>query len=169
MLFANWDNENPNLHNLQFYFILDVVNPQTVQIIARVLKETGFNQVPYWPGLRMDIKGEHGEAILGSPLGSTLAFMLVMHKAELGIKRVRAVTIFRDNRNSQSNVKVNLLFEIENVPANEIDVGVGMIGLARADLVELKEEGVGTKNQGPRQESVLRTHDFRPINEVASY
>lgn len=49
----------------------------------------------------------------GSPIGKSFALFLVQHKAELGIKMVKSVTIFRD-RHRDTLPRVQLLFTIED-------------------------------------------------------
>jgi hypothetical protein len=60
---------------------------------------------------------QEGEVLLGSPIGATVAFLLLQHKRELGVKQVTDVTIFRDGDEDDGAVPlVHLLFGIYDVP-----------------------------------------------------
>lgn len=53
---------------------------------------------------------------LGSPLGASMAYFLLQHKAELGIKTVTSATIFRDDDTDPNYPPdIQLLFRIEDV------------------------------------------------------
>ncbi|KAF2824629.1 hypothetical protein CC86DRAFT_419772 [Ophiobolus disseminans] len=90
-----------------------------------------------------------GKILLESPLGATIAFMLIQHKAALGIKHVTDITIFRDAYLAKT--KIQLLFTIKDVPNphNEDDVKEG--GPKIRQHVDRNHE---VKN-------VLRVHKFR--------
>ena len=49
-------------------------------------------------------------------MGATLIYFLLQHKAELGIKHITSVTIFRDTYDDDFQARVMLLFGIEDVP-----------------------------------------------------
>lgn len=72
--------------------------------------------VPFWPGLKVPMATQEYQAILGSPIGATLAFLLIQHKAELGIKMVSEIVIFRENNPANTLPDVNILFRIMDVP-----------------------------------------------------
>lgn len=90
--------------------------------------------------------------ILGSPIGATLAFMLLQHKAELGVKRVSEIVIFC----SEQVVEVELVFTIVDVEEDEeeekpqegVEPGVSRFGIGARDLrvkrfMHVKKERVG--------------------------
>ncbi|KAL1797202.1 hypothetical protein ACET3X_003808 [Alternaria dauci] len=113
---------NPNPKNLKYWFGQDVVNEATEPIIMKILVDHGYTEgVPAWPGLQLDMPSDEALALLGSPIGSTVAFFLIQHKEELGLKRVTSVTIFRDhNTISHLTAEVQLLFRIDDVPKDDI-------------------------------------------------
>lgn len=92
--------------------------------------------------------------LLGSPIGATLAFMLIQHKAEMGIKMVMEIVIFRENNAANSVPDVNMLFRIGDVPypvqgeTGETDNGESSIAHA-----EKKRD---------KKEHYLRVHTISP-------
>ncbi|KAF1832885.1 hypothetical protein BDW02DRAFT_553766 [Decorospora gaudefroyi] len=117
---AFWLRGHGNPKNLRYYLAFNVQNDETVPLIARVLKNRGHDKmVPYWPGVTVGTWEKEGEALLGSPIGSTLAFLLAQHKAELGHKHVTDITIFKDNYPPNTIPSVQLLYRIQDVPKPE--------------------------------------------------
>ena len=53
--------------------------------------------------------------VLGSPIGATIALMLLQRKAELGVKRVSEITIFC----SEQEAEVEMVFTIVDVELEE--------------------------------------------------
>jgi hypothetical protein len=55
-------------------------------------------------------------------MGSTVTFLLLQYKAQLGVKHITHVSLFRDDdpTNYQRQVQVMLLFWIEDVPATAV-------------------------------------------------
>jgi hypothetical protein len=47
-----------------------------------------------WPGITFDIQSEEGKAILGTPYGSGVAWMLIQHSKALRERTIKKVTIF---------------------------------------------------------------------------
>jgi len=114
---------NPNPKNLEYWFGSDIINTETVPVINRILISKGHNEVPEWPGLKVDASSEEYLALLGTPVRANTAFMLVQHKAELGLKHIPSITIFRDKKNPKrpdDAPEYQLLFRIEDVPQDEV-------------------------------------------------
>ncbi|KAH9863563.1 hypothetical protein J1614_009495, partial [Plenodomus biglobosus] len=124
IMLAHWLRDNPNPQNLQYYIASNIVNENTIPLLCSILKSKGHqNDPPSWPGVQLD-KGElEFDMLLGSPIGATLAFMLVQHKAELGVKHVTNIVIFGTKLGSDSFVLVHMVFKVGNVE-NPHDVGV---------------------------------------------
>ncbi|RMZ69880.1 WD domain-containing [Pyrenophora seminiperda CCB06] len=137
---AYWLRDNPTPRNLKYYIASNVLNKQTVLLLSKILVDRGHSLVPYWPGLTVGMWEDAGEALLGSPIGTTLAFLLAQHKAELGIKHVTDITIFRENYPPETSPAIHILFRIEDV--HTLDGSIG--GRAQA------------RDTGPN--SVIRIH-----------
>jgi hypothetical protein len=165
ILTAFWLRGHSNPKNLRYYLIFQVQNVETTPLIARILRDANLNQVPYWPGLVVGIWEKAGGALLGSnslietcdvlqarltysgsPLGSTLAFLLAQHKAELGHKHVTEVTIFRENHSQDTVPQIQLLFTVKDVHGSEAGEDENGDLNARHDRA------------GPR--NIVRTHMF---------
>ncbi|KZM22752.1 hypothetical protein ST47_g6100 [Ascochyta rabiei] len=125
ILWGYWVRDNPNLKNLFNYFVNHVRNDETLPLIARVLKNHGLERLPYWPGVELAMDSEDAEALLGSPIGSTIAHLLLQHKTALGVKNFEAIHVFRDNFPEDTSAgaipEVQLLFRILDVPPDEVD------------------------------------------------
>ncbi|KAH6875069.1 hypothetical protein BKA58DRAFT_281314, partial [Alternaria rosae] len=110
---------NPNPKTLKYWFGSDIINVDAVPVINRILLARGYNEVPHWPGVQIDAPSDEYLALLGTPVGANKAFMLVQHKAELGLKHIPSITIFRDATNparpEDNRPEYQLLFRIEDV------------------------------------------------------
>jgi hypothetical protein len=88
--------------------------------------------------------------LLGSPIGATVALMLLQHKRELGVKQVTDVTIFDGEEDDGGVPLVHLLFGIYDVPepvnpGEEVNRGMN-----------LRQERVQKKKK-----DAVRMHEFR--------
>lgn len=147
IMFAYWLWNNPSPKSLRYYFANNVQNTETLQVIVRILEEKERNDLSYWPGLKVEMWEDSAPALvgtfgkakiylylintwlpIGSPIGATIAFMLVQHKAELGTKHITPITIFRDSHEGLREgllPQVQPVFAIENVPVPDDDMGDG--------------------------------------------
>jgi hypothetical protein len=63
---------------------------------------------------------EEALVLLGSPIGTTVAFFLIQYKEELGLKHVSSITIFRDfEARPELEPEIQLLFRIDDVAEDE--------------------------------------------------
>jgi hypothetical protein len=102
VVYCQWLTQNLKLdlgpHKLRYVLCANIVNVYTLAVIEaildarRLLRET----YPVWPGITIDMDSEEGKALLGTPNGSGVAWLLVQHKAEcqLGHKTVIKVSLF---------------------------------------------------------------------------
>lgn len=147
---AYWLRNNPDPKGLKYYFALGIQNDDTNRVIASILLDKEIYDMPRWPGVNLDLaSGYWGfHALLGSPIGLTIAHILLQHKPELGIKHITEIVIFqqdevaqREGANDESDppddeedpedeemddedeeeVVVHLLFKIEDVPPPKED------------------------------------------------
>jgi hypothetical protein len=95
---------------------------------------------------------------LGSPIGSTLAFLLLQHKAELGDKHVSDITIFRDYKvNPAFEADIQMLFRIVDVPDWEmLPEDTEIVDVAE---VVMRERGEGEVGLGLGK-NVVRVHEM---------
>ncbi|KAH6858617.1 hypothetical protein B0T12DRAFT_163164 [Alternaria alternata] len=171
---------SPTPKNLKYWFGQDVTNEDTVPIIIKILLNHGYTEgVPTWPGLQLNMPSEEALVLLGSPIGSTVAFFLIQHKEELGLKHVSSITIFRDLKTEPDhNAEVQLLFHIDDVPQDDVlpedtemlDEGTKgkytRRGIRRKDsMVDLDlGRNISRTHEmslGERGETVLYSHEFK--------
>ncbi|KAF2014225.1 hypothetical protein BU24DRAFT_409984 [Aaosphaeria arxii CBS 175.79] len=92
-----------NLRGLRNIIIWSVTNPTTQQIIRRAIQDAPpdvpggdptKNKLKPWPGYYFDAYTRACKALLGSPNGSGVAWMLIQRKEELGRKTVTGCSVF---------------------------------------------------------------------------
>jgi hypothetical protein len=159
-----WFNNNPNVKNLRLYGAYKVLNKEASQLVARAFTKNGHESIDSWPGVSFDHTTPEGQALIGSPIGATIAHMLIGHKAELGVKWINKVSVFNYDANpdgSKSTLReVNIFFHIEVVPQLEIedpekDKGGGSGG-GDADP-QLQSRTIRVQND---DKNILREHNF---------
>ncbi|KAF9885830.1 hypothetical protein FE257_012302 [Aspergillus nanangensis] len=102
---------NKNVKNLKYFFRHHVINTQS----KRIALEVAGGAIPEWPGVSYDMSTDQGKAILGTPNGSGVAFFLINHKPELGVRVPTKVTLFKTigrDANGQPEDWVHFLFYI---------------------------------------------------------
>lgn len=78
-------------------------------------------------------RDEQFEPLLGSPTGEDVAWLLVQHKAQFGLKQIKSVSVFADDSSFLHSGRFDLdepdlpslFFEIEDVPASETQAEAG--------------------------------------------
>ncbi|KAK4992137.1 hypothetical protein LTR50_001315 [Elasticomyces elasticus] len=105
--------------NFKYYISPQIVNGRSKDVIRRALTDAGVptDPPPAWPGHRWTTDADSAAAILASPNGAALAWLLIQHKATLGVKTITAVTVFRDEGATSKNAdwaaqQPYVLFEI---------------------------------------------------------
>jgi hypothetical protein len=79
---------------LRYIFRATIQNVPTYSILNNILVNHGLKTYETWPGLTFDVGSEEGRAILGTPHGSGVVWLLVQHKPQLGNKRIDRITMF---------------------------------------------------------------------------
>lgn len=82
------------LRNIKYFFRWHIVNTNTKFIISEALKRTG-QTLSKWPGTEFSMTSEEGKAILGTPNGGGVAWFIVDHKDDFGVKTVKSVRVFK--------------------------------------------------------------------------
>ncbi|KAL6708410.1 hypothetical protein ACN47E_002673 [Coniothyrium glycines] len=122
---AYWTHNNPNVRKLKVYGAHHVINDETMLLATRAMKNKQVSKLSEWPGVSFSAEEDEGKALIGSPLGATIAHMLVAHKAELGIKHITKITIVTDTpKKARFGEKwiadMHIFFEIADMPADRI-------------------------------------------------
>lgn len=84
---------------------------------ALALNQAGRPTLTPWPGVEFDMNTIAGRAILASPNGAMLSWMLIQHKQQFGtaLKSVARVKVFESGPDAPSAYP-NLIFYIEDAP-----------------------------------------------------
>jgi hypothetical protein len=121
-----WIRDNPNGRNLRVYGAYNIVNDDTVLLVARAFKNAKEEKLSPWPGVSFDGTSDEGKALIGSPIGATVAHLLIGHKAELGIKHISRVVVVtnevpkKPKFGERPRNDLHMFFEIVDVPADKI-------------------------------------------------
>ena len=80
------------MQNLRYVFRMQISNADTESIVKRVMGDVATS---VWPGKTFRMTTDEGKALLGTPHGSGIAWLLAQHKKQLGLKTVDEVTVYR--------------------------------------------------------------------------
>jgi hypothetical protein len=98
-----------------------IANTETRQIIDRVVIESNVEMMA-WPGLEISAESTHGKALLGSPNGAGVGYLLAQHKRQLRHKIVDRINIFVDKvRPDLFAHDYHLLFVLKDVEQDDED------------------------------------------------
>jgi hypothetical protein len=106
--FLQWKLCATETSKLQYVLRYNVMNEATNFVVDSINAANG-TEMAAWPGVAYDAESEEGRALLGTPNGSGVAFMLIQHKEQLGRKKIGKVTVFRKVR------AVMILFHVIDV------------------------------------------------------
>jgi len=148
------------VRNIRIYGAVTVANVQTVALLAKAFRNTNQRLQP-WPGATFSADTDEGKALLGGPIGATIAYFLMQHKAELGRKVVERVRVVAEENGSAMH-SPNIFFEIaDHVPpapggsGNGLDPDADVGG--KGKVVKRSEEIVKRSWDG---KYMVRTHVF---------
>jgi hypothetical protein len=97
-----------------------ITNADTNTVLRTVLDnlrqkyDLGDLFLPRWPGLTFTMETDEGKALLGTPNGSGIAWLLVQHRKYLSHKAVEKVQLWYSITSAP-----NLLFHLKNVEKPE--------------------------------------------------
>jgi hypothetical protein len=60
-----WVRDNPNVKNLRVYGAYNIVNDDTVLLVARALRNSNQEKLTPWPGAVFDAVSDEGKALIG--------------------------------------------------------------------------------------------------------
>jgi len=110
-----------SVEGLKHIFRFNILNDITVPIIKAIVQRQGtfasflkFETSTWSQRLSFDASTEEGRALLATPNGAGVAWMLVRYREQLGWKRVKRVSIFGLGETSARR-GVSLYFELEDV------------------------------------------------------
>jgi hypothetical protein len=120
--FLQWQSLSVNgvIPDLEFVARVSIINDQTTAVLATILanlrkKHNASDKVlPRWPGVSFTMDSEEGKALLGTPNGSGIAWLLAQHKKELGDKCIEKVMLWYSLTGPP-----NLLFHLRDLKKSE--------------------------------------------------
>jgi hypothetical protein len=142
------------VRNVKIYGANHVVNTETVRLLAVANRNTG-QRLQQWPGTVFYTNANEGKALVGSPIGATIAYFLMQHKAELRRKHITKVTVVTNEMNAP--FVVHMFFHIEDMPSDGAGTMDAVDGALRK-MVKKDERVVRVSRDG---KNMLREHVFR--------
>lgn len=91
-MWAVWKTLTKTPNDLRYICRDGVVNPDSRAIMNEIFRKAPTGKPVSWPGLTFGIETEEAQALLGTPNGLAVAFMLMDRAKELG-RRKLSVTI----------------------------------------------------------------------------
>jgi hypothetical protein len=114
-----------NAKNLRYVVRSPVVNIEAQWLINRAFQLSGIESRT-WPGVDFDMATDEGKALLSSPNGAGVAYLLFTHKRHLGRKTISKVTVFADNGKKQPRPP-SLVYHIVDAPPPEGEENKGVV------------------------------------------
>ena len=99
----------------EYIFRTPVENANTEALIQKALSNVK-KELDLWPGVDFEMSTDEGKAILGSPNGAGCAYLLLQHKAQLGVKTISKVTVFQDDGAAKPRPP-SMVFHVKDVVA----------------------------------------------------
>lgn len=91
VLFLNWQSLGGDIQNMKYFFRQHIKNDLTKDRI----KEAVGQVVPRWSErVTFKMSDEKGQAMLGTPNGIGVAYFMIQHKQELGVRAPTKVDVF---------------------------------------------------------------------------
>ena len=118
-------------NDLKYVVRLSIVNEDTIAVIQRIGDDFyEANGRSIWlyveanGGITWDVETEEAKALLGTPNGSGVAWLLAQHKRELGHKVVESVTLFWNDTYERPEITYypSLLFQIRDCVGKGIEI-----------------------------------------------
>jgi hypothetical protein len=100
--------------NIRYIFRSPVANTDAQWLISRALQQSK-KELSAWPGVEYSMETGEGKAILSSPNGAGVAYLLFTHKRKLGRKTISKVTVFADDGKMQSRPP-SLIYHVVDAP-----------------------------------------------------
>lgn len=106
--------QGKDMKNLKYIFHIIAQNPDTEYVIEQILGEG--NEPPDWSERKIySTDSDEGKAILATPNGNGAAWFLVQHQLQLGRKKVKDVSVFKETLSGDQYNGPCFVFEIEDL------------------------------------------------------
>ena len=107
-----------DITKLQYVYRSVAQNKETKRVVKSILRSVGIESGrPHaWPGRNFGMDTDEGKAILATPNGVGVAWLLFQHKEQFGRKTIKSVDVFLDNEPPPKEYKGPCLrFNLEDV------------------------------------------------------
>lgn len=95
-------------NNIRYYIVNAITNSATGPIIQSALESADAAPLKKWPGHSFGMDTDEGKALLGTPVGVGIAYLLAQHKAQLGIKTVSKVDVFEPDEGGNPSLAFHI-------------------------------------------------------------
>jgi len=115
IMFALWKDEvkerGTNIGDLNYFLSVCIDNEVALRIIDQVAK----GDLSFYPGLAFSTQEPEGKALLGTPNGVAIGYLLSQHKEVMGLRYVDSVRVFKSDCHDHAPC---LMFHISKVEAD---------------------------------------------------
>jgi hypothetical protein len=95
VVFVEWQTQaqirDVNIKGLKGVFQMEIANADTIFVI-KILN--GGEELLPWPGLAFKMSDERGQAMLGTPNGLGVAWLLITHKSQFAGRTIESVRVW---------------------------------------------------------------------------
>ena len=119
MVFLEWkdlctgDESKGDIRGLRYVFRLLISNKDSQALVSKTLANKGAT-IQHWPGTSFTRSSKEFKALLGSPNGSGVAWLLINHKMQLGKKTIAKITVFRHD-GAAEDADPTMLFYLKDI------------------------------------------------------
>ena len=167
VVFIQWMNEcqkhkdttGQPASDLRYVFRYNITNKLTHNVIEEILNKRKHSSEPPEPWMECKVSPNSldGMALLGTPNGVGVAYLLIQHKQEFGSKRVGSIDILTVSNDSDLGTlhdeQKSYALRFEIVEANpERPIGPERTGVKRNAVEEQRKEETPTKRFRPKAE-----------------
>jgi len=95
LVWIMWAREaGPKVSTLKYIFKHDVITHETREVMAQAAGANEDGDLPEWPGKTFRLGDPRFEALLGTPHGRGVVYLLTQHSIGLTGKSIESITVF---------------------------------------------------------------------------
>ena len=109
------------LSNLKLVYRSTIINSRTRAIIFSILRARNADLTAF-PGITFKSDTLEGQALIGTPNGQGVAWLLIQHKRQLGHKVIDEISVYDENGGDPDPPNPTLLFRlkgVDNTPSHD--------------------------------------------------
>ncbi|KAL9001093.1 MAG: hypothetical protein Q9188_005518 [Gyalolechia gomerana] len=142
-MWTYWTTVSPTPNNLRYIMRDNINNEDSVAIMNDIFKKYGDGKPLAWPGLYFTLADEEGQALLGTPNGYAVAYLLADRARELGAnRRVPAVSIFCAHPDQVGGEWFQMLWDFRPLSSTDQTSlpNTDLISMASTDMVSVSSK-----------------------------